>query len=226
MLPGRKPLSVEWVGVGEWGGWLCCAVPWSSGSVLWWDGKQADRAMLFREAAYEEERSWMGLDGCWMDKIHVSVYVLNLFQAHSNTSSWSQSKDTDRGSYSQTNGCWQWGNTDKGQNMHVHTLTHKQKEREREKRPAVGPYGDSRTGGQGFTECENAARNIDIKRTQRGERRGKQKQVKLSIHEVKYTEQGRTTPNWQCVCMVVDNTQGNNLLQSNATLINWRTAKN
>lgn len=53
---------------------------------------------------------------------------------------------------------------------HAHIHTHKQKVREnrREKRPAVGPYGESQTGGQGFTERKNAAKNRDIKRKTEG----------------------------------------------------------
>lgn len=40
----------------------------------------------------------------------------------------------------------------------THTHTQAERGREREKRPAVGPYGDFRTGGQGFTERKNAAK--------------------------------------------------------------------
>lgn len=48
------------------------------------------------------------------------------------------------------------------------TRTQAEIERDREKRPAVGPYGDSRTVGQGFTECKNAAKNRDMKRKTEG----------------------------------------------------------
>ncbi len=48
---------------------------------------------------------------------------------------------------------------------HLHTHAHCRK---REKRPAVGPYGDSRTGGQGFSESKIAAKNRDIKKETEG----------------------------------------------------------
>ena len=52
----------------------------------------------------------------------------------------------------------------KDRTCNTHTQPNSERGREGEKRPAVGPYGDSRTGGQGFTECKNAAKNRDIKR--------------------------------------------------------------
>lgn len=84
-------------------------------------------------------------------------------------------------------GCWQWGNTDKG-----HVCTHASRKRgrewERAKGPAVGPYGDSRTRGQGFTEYKSKAKNRDIKRTHREGEKRKKETGEMEHTCVKYTQ--------------------------------------